>query len=59
MTAPSTRFLLMSTTALLTCAPLVSAITMPTRVERQAINLILDGNPSAAPREFDGLLSHV
>lgn len=30
MRAPSTRFLLMATTALLTCAPLAQAVDMPT-----------------------------
>jgi len=29
MRAPSTRFLLLSTTALLTCAPLAQAVDMP------------------------------
>lgn len=29
MRAPSTRFLLMATTALLTCAPLAQAVDMP------------------------------
>jgi len=52
MRAPSTRFLLLSTTALLTCAPLAQAVDMPVRNSTWVDQITLSNAVEVRPGVF-------
>jgi len=60
LTRPSTRFLLLSTTALLTCAPLADALAPVLNADHRSVvetwtDHLMNGDPWKVAREFEGL----